>query len=102
MAVRRGAAGESIGKQVVEGVNAEGTRETTILPAGAIGNDRPIQMVTESWYSPELQTMISTKHSDPRTGDEIFRVTNIQRGEPGAYLFQPPAGYQINEPRRRE
>jgi len=102
VAARRGAAGQSLGKQVVEGVSAEGTRETTTLPAGSIGNDRPIEMVTESWYSPELQTMISTRHSDPRTGDEIFRVTNIQRGEPGAYLFQPPAGYQINEPKRRD
>ena len=52
----------------------------------------------ESWYSDELQMVVMTKHSDPRTGDESFRVTNIRRGEPGAYLFQAPAGYQIAEP----
>ena len=90
-------AGESLGKQMVEGVNAEGTRNVTTLDAGAIGNDRPIQVSTESWYSAELQMNVMTKHSDPRTGDESFRLTNISRSEPAAYLFQAPAGYQINE-----
>ena len=90
-------AGESLGKQMVEGVNAEGTRNVTTLDAGAIGNDRPIQITGESWYSDELQMVVLSKHSDPRTGDESFRLTNIRKGEPGAYLFQAPAGYQINE-----
>ena len=90
-------AGESLGKQMVEGVNAEGTRNVSTIAAGAIGNDRPLQVSTESWYSEELQMNIMTKHSDPRTGDESFRLTNIRRGEPGAYLFQAPVGYQINE-----
>ena len=67
------------------------------IEAGKIGNDRPIQVTNENWYSEELQMTVLTKHSDPRTGDESFRMTNIHRGEPGAYLFQPPAGYQINE-----
>jgi hypothetical protein len=90
-------AGESLGKQMVEGVNAEGTREVSTLAAGAIGNDRPIQVSTESWYSAELQMNVMTRHSDPRTGDESFRLANISRNEPAAYLFQAPAGYQINE-----
>jgi hypothetical protein len=90
-------AGEPLGKQTIEGVNAEGTREVATLAAGAIGNDRPIQVSTESWYSADLQMNVMTKHSDPRTGDESFRLTNINRAEPAAYLFQPPAGYQITE-----
>jgi hypothetical protein len=90
-------AGESLGKQMIEGVNAEGTRNVSTIEAGAIGNDRPIQVSSESWYSDELQMMVMSKHSDPRTGDESFRLTNIRRGEPGAYLFQAPAGYQITE-----
>ena len=93
----RKSAGEPLGKQMIEGVNAEGTREVSTVAAGAIGNDRPIQVATESWYSADLQMNVMTKHSDPRTGDESFRLTNIRRGEPGAYLFQAPAGYQINE-----
>jgi hypothetical protein len=93
----RRTAGESLGKQVMEGVNAEGTRSVSTIEAGAIGNDRPIQISSESWYSPDLQMMIMSKHSDPRTGDESFRLTNITRAEPAAYLFQVPAGYQITE-----
>jgi hypothetical protein len=97
--VRRTGNGESLGKQMVEGVNADGMREVTTIPAGSIGNDRPISITNESWYSEELQTMVSSKRSDPRTGDETFRMTNIRRGEPGAYLFQAPTGYQISEPK---
>jgi hypothetical protein len=96
MALRR-SAGEPLGKQMIEGVNAEGTRNVSTIETGAIGNDRPIPIIGESWYSDELQMMIMSKHSDPRTGDESFRLTNIRRDEPGAYLFQAPAGYQITE-----
>jgi hypothetical protein len=96
MALRK-SAGEPLGKQMIEGVNAEGVREVSTIDAGAIGNDRPIQVSTESWYSADLQMNVMTKHSDPRTGDESFRLTNINRAEPAAYLFQPPAGYQITE-----
>jgi len=90
-------AGESLGKQMMEGVNAEGTRYVSMIEVGAIGNDRPIQISSESWYSPDLQMVIMSKHSDPRTGDESFRLTNISRGEPAAYLFQLPVGYQLTE-----
>jgi hypothetical protein len=86
---------ESLGKRMLEGVNADGSRATSTIPAGTIGNDRPIQSVTERWYSSDLQTFIQTRHSDPRTGEETFRLTDIVRSEPPAYLFQVPAGYQI-------
>jgi hypothetical protein len=89
--------GESLGKQMMEGVNAAGTRYVSTIEVGAIGNDRPIQISDESWYSADLQMVIMSKHGDPRTGDESFRVTNISRGEPAAYLFQLPVGYQISE-----
>ena len=96
-AMRRRTAGESLGTQMIEGVNAAGSRNVSTIEAGSIGNDRPIQVTSESWYSEDLQMTVMSKHSDPRTGDESFRMTNIHRGEPGAYLFQPPAGYQITE-----
>jgi hypothetical protein len=86
---------ESLGQQVIEGVKADGTRMTNTLPAGAIGNDREIQTTSENWYSTELQTLVKSTHSDPRTGEETFRLTNISRVEPAPYLFQIPAGYQI-------
>ena|SRR5271157_2928756 len=86
---------ESLGTQTMEGVNAEGERVTSTIEAGAIGNDRPIQTTTERWYSPELQTNIMTRRSDPRTGEEVFKLTNIHRGEPSPVLFEVPPGYTI-------
>ncbi|MDQ3011508.1 MAG: energy transducer TonB [Acidobacteriota bacterium] len=88
---------ESLGKQTIEGIEAEGKRTTTTIPAGAIGNERPIEMVNETWYSPELQTTIMNKRSDPRIGETTFRLTNIHRGEPEASLFQVPSDYTIKE-----
>jgi hypothetical protein len=90
-------AGEPLGKQMMEGVQAEGTRHVTTIQPGDIGNDRPIQITTESWYSPDLKLTVMTKHSDPRTGDESFRLTNINRTEPAPYLFQVPAGFQVSD-----
>ena len=89
--------GEPLGKQTIEGIEAEGTRNVTTIEAGVIGNDRPIRVTNERWYSPELQTLVMSKHSDPRTGDETFRLTTIQRGDPAVYLFQVPAGYTISD-----
>jgi len=97
MRKRTAAPGQSLGKQMIEGVNAEGTRSVMTIEAGEIGNDRPIAITIESWYSDELQAQVMSKRTDPRTGDETFRMTNIRKGEPGSYLFQPPSGYQINE-----
>lgn len=86
---------ESLGKQNVEGVEAEGTRTTLIIPAGEIGNERPIEVVSERWYSPQLQTVVMTRHSDPRFGETVYRLTNIDRSEPPANLFEVPADYTL-------
>lgn len=88
---------ESLGMQTIEGVEAEGTRYTTTIPAGEIGNEQPIEMVFESWYSPELQTVVMSKHSDPRSGENTYRLTNINRSEPPHSLFEVPADYTIQE-----
>jgi hypothetical protein len=86
---------EDLGTQTIEGVSAEGKRETVTIPAGQIGNDRAIDIVSETWYSPELHTMVLRKHSDPRVGETVFRLTEIKRSEPDASLFQTPAGAKI-------
>jgi hypothetical protein len=88
---------EALGKQNIEGVEAEGTRSTFTIPAGEIGNEQPINIVTESWYSPELQVTVMRKHSDPRQGEMIYRLTNIRRVEPDASLFSVPADYTVKE-----
>lgn len=88
---------EDLGTQNIEGVEAEGTRYVTTIPAGEIGNELPIEMVFESWYSPELQTVIMSKHSDPRSGENTYRLTNINRSEPPHSLFEVPPDYTIQE-----
>jgi TonB family protein len=86
---------ESLGKQIIEGVEAEGTRTTITLPAGMMGNERPINIVSERWYSPELQTVLMTRHSDPRFGETSYRLTNINRSEPTSTLFEVPSDYTL-------
>jgi hypothetical protein len=88
---------ESLGNQVIEGVMAEGQRVTVTIEAGKIGNDRPIVTVNERWYSPELQTVIFSKNSDPRMGETTYKLINIDRGEPSSSLFQVPADYTVEE-----
>jgi hypothetical protein len=79
---------------------ATGTRTTTTLPAGEIGNAQEIKVVSEQWFSDELQVLVMTKHSDPRSGETIYRLTNILRAEPDPSLFTVPADYTIQERRR--
>jgi hypothetical protein len=88
---------EELGKQTIEGVEAEGTRYVTTIAAGEIGNELPIEIVFETWYSPELQTVIMSKHSDPRSGENTYRLTNINRSEPAHSLFEVPSDFTIQE-----
>lgn len=86
-----------LGTQTINGVLAQGTRITRTIPAGQIGNERPIVIVTERWYSPDLQTYVLTKTTDPLMGNTTFQLTNIQRAEPDAALFQVPSDYTVQQ-----
>ena len=86
---------ESLGTQVMEGVNVQGTRSTMTIPVGAQGNDRPLATVSETWFSPDLKLTILMKTTDHRNGESTTRMTNLVLGEPDPSLFQPPAGYNI-------
>ena len=89
---------EDLGTQSFFGVLAAGKRTTTIFPEGYFGNDRPIQMVSEVWVSDELGLTLLEKHSDPRIGELITRVTSLDRVEPDPALFQIPPDYTLQEP----
>jgi hypothetical protein len=86
---------EDLGTQTMEGVLVDGLRTTHTIPAGQIGNERPITIVTEIWTSPDLKTVVYSKRSDPRMGEQTFRLTNIVRAEPDASLFTVPADFRI-------
>jgi hypothetical protein len=88
---------ESLGRQTIEGVPADGTRTIQTVPAGSeMGNEMPLQIISESWYSPDLRMVVYSKHSDPRSGETVFRLTNITRSEPPASLFAPPSDFKIS------
>jgi hypothetical protein len=89
-----------LGTQTINGIVAQGTRYTRTIPAGQIGNEKPIVVTTERWYSPELQINVMTKHSDPFMGDRVTQLTGVQRQEPEPSLFQVPAGYTVKAGRR--
>jgi len=72
-----------------------GERTTRTIAAGQIGNEKPITIVTEVWTSPELKTVVMSKRSDPRTGEQAFRLTNIVRAEPDASMFTVPGDFRI-------
>jgi hypothetical protein len=88
---------EDLGSQNIQGVTATGTRTTRTIPKDQIGNDAPIRIVTEVWTSPDLQTVVYSKRTDPRMGEQTFQLTNITRSEPDPSLFTVPAGFTVTD-----
>ncbi|HMT09408.1 MAG TPA: EF-hand domain-containing protein [Pyrinomonadaceae bacterium] len=86
---------ESLGEREIEGVRAVGTREMFEIPANQLGSSKPMQVVTEVWFSPDLQVIVMSKHTDPIAGEHVFRLVNIRRTEPAAALFEAPADYKV-------
>jgi hypothetical protein len=86
---------EDLGEQILQGVRALGSRETRTIPAGTIGNERPIDMVTERWYSEEIDADVLRRHVDPRFGETEYRLINLVLGEPAPDLFVVPEGYEL-------
>jgi len=86
---------EDLGTQVIEGIVAQGHRNTMTWAAGSQGNDRPFRVVNETWFSPDLKETVLSKTIDPRSGENTTKLSNISRNEPSADLFIPPADYQV-------
>jgi hypothetical protein len=84
---------ESLGTKTIEGLEVEGTRTTITIPAGEAGNDMPIEIVSERWFSKELQVPVTMRFVDPRVGERVYRLTSIVRGEPSPQLFMVPADF---------
>jgi hypothetical protein len=88
---------DDLGTQTIEGVLCKGTRETFTIPAGQMGNEREIRIVTERWNSADLGFDVLRKHSDPRSGETTYRVTRIIRADQPKSLFEPPADYKLED-----
>jgi len=87
---------EDLGVQTINGISTQGTRYTRTIPAGQIGNANTISIVSEQWYSPDLQVVVKSTRTDPRFGQTTYTLTNIQRSEPAASLFALPSDYTVS------
>jgi hypothetical protein len=86
---------EDLGTQVIQSLTVQGKRVTRVIPAGKEGNEKEIDIVTETWYSPDLQLVVMSKTSDPRFGDSVYQLNSISRAEPDAALFAVPSDYTV-------
>jgi hypothetical protein len=87
----------SLEHKTLEGIPVEGRKTTTTIPAGQVGNEQPLTIVSEQWRSPDLKLLVMTRHSDPRTGESTYRLTNIIRAEPDRSLFMVPPDYEVKD-----
>jgi hypothetical protein len=87
---------DNLGTQNINGLASTGTRTTETIPAGAIGNALPIQIVREVWISNDLKVPVMIKSSDPRFGTSITQLTNVVLSEPDPSLFVVPSTYTVN------
>lgn len=90
---------EDLGTRNIEGVDCTGKRQTSTIPAGAIGNDKPISIVTETWTSEAIGAVVESISDDPRYGKTTYQLTNLQLSEPPRSLFEPPANMKLNLPK---
>jgi hypothetical protein len=90
---------DDLGTQVIQGVSAQGKRITRTISAGEQGNEKEIDIVTETWYSPDLQVIVMSKSSDPRFGESTYQLNGISRAEPDPALFTVPSDYTVKEGR---
>ena len=87
---------EDLGTRNIEGVDCKGTRTTTTIPADAIGNEKPISIVRETWYAPAIAAVVESTTEDPRYGKTTYQLSNVQLSEPARSLFEPPGDFKIS------
>ena len=90
---------QDIGKKTIEGVECEGSQQTITIPAGQIGNERPIAIVTETWFAPSIAAVVQSTTSDPRFGQTTYQLHNVQLNEQPSQLFEPPSDYRVENSR---
>lgn len=88
---------EELGTRTIAGITATGTRTTRTIPAGEEGNELPLVVVNENWFSKDLGMGVMFVNDDPRRGRTTWEIEEISRTEPDAALFNSPADYKIVE-----
>jgi hypothetical protein len=91
---------EELGTRNILGVETSGYRDTTVTNAGVLGNDQPLNSVSEYWHSRQLGINLLSVRSSPYFGKQTFTITELSVGEPDAQKFQLPEGYTVNDQRK--
>lgn len=86
---------ESLGRDVIQGLQVHGSRSTFTTPAGQIGNDQPLVRTTDAWFSDEYRLEARMINDDPQQGKTTRELVGFTPGEPDPSLFQPPQGYEV-------
>ena len=90
----------SLGERSFDGLRAQGQRAEHPIPIGTLGNEKPITLTVEQWFSPELSLIVAKSGKSTLGGEFSNQIENIVRGEPDPALFQVPSDYQrIDVPR---
>jgi hypothetical protein len=88
---------EDLGTMTVEGLTVNGTRSLLTMPAGSVGNDKPIITTSEQWYSPDLKMVLLSSSENPESGKQVNKLVNIRTGDPDPLLFQVPPDFELKE-----
>jgi hypothetical protein len=84
-----------LGTREINGQLAKGNRMAVVVPAGAEGNDQPLETVQEMWKSDALDLTLMATSSDPRRGKTTFEYEDLTLAEPDPGLFKAPDGYRV-------
>jgi hypothetical protein len=96
---RRNLTRESLGTKYIDNYPVVGTLETMTMAAETVGNDQPIALSREFWYSSDLKTNLAVTRKDPRDGTQAVTLAILSRNEPDASIFTVPAAYGIVDDR---
>lgn len=84
-----------LGTQTLDDLELHGVRKQRTIPAELSGTGKPVVITDEYWYSPALAIYMTIRHDDPRTGEQLVAVTNVDRHEPSAEVFVVPPEYKL-------
>ena len=85
---------EDLGSKTMEGVTVTGTRTTRTIRRARSAMTEPLSIVTEVWTSPELKTVVYSKRSDPRMGDQTFQAHQHRASGARSVAVRGAGGFQ--------
>ncbi len=91
---------EDLGDRNIAGIETVGSRETTTMNVGTMGNDQPLTSMREYWHSDQLGINLLSIRTSPMFGRQTFTIVEISAAEPDPQVFELPAGYAVHDQRK--